>query len=647
MAQEFKYAFTPLKLGPITVKNRIFCQAHTTRFTKEKALPDDRYVDYIRERARGGFGMIICGMNMVMPNAMQFPTCQSAWDPEVVPMFRKLADAVHEHGAKIFCQLGSLGQAMKDGGLQSKLPIWGPSPVRHTLPNTEMPKEMELEEIEEMIEYFGRSAENCREAGFDGIELHGAHGYLMNQFLSPYYNRRTDEYGGSPENRLRFLLRVIDRVKEVTGNEMALGVRLSGDDMVPGGLTINDTKLIAQRLEETGKVDYLSISIAPLFLYFASMYIPAGHLVPYAAEVKEVVKIPVFTAGRINDPIQAEKILDEGKADLICMGRALIVDPELPNKARQGKLDDIRPCTGCCQNCFGKMSVGLPVDCAQNPAVGKEKDWGADTLRPADRKKKVLVVGGGPGGLEAARVAALRGHEVVLYEREREMGGQINLAAKLPGRDEMDGFVRWRQAQIKKLGVNVVLEKEVTPEVVEQVRPDAVVLATGSTPLRVWEQENVVTVDQILRGEVEVGEKVVIQDEMFDIKAPGLALLLAGQGKQVEILTSPFVLGMNINIVTLIPVLTGLAQAGIKVTLSTMIKEISGETVTVFNVFTQQERKIEGVDTVVPIMGRAANDKLYKQLKGKVKELYRIGDCVAQRPVDRAIYDGHAIGREL
>jgi len=510
-----------------------------------------------------------------------------------------------------------------------------------------MPKEMESEEIEEMIEYFGRSAENCREAGFDGIELHGGHGYLINQFLSPYYNRRTDEYGGSAENRLRFLLRVIDRVKAVTANDLALGVRLSGDDMVPGGLTISDTNWISQRLEETGKVDYLSISIAPVFLYFASMYIPPGHLVPYAASVKEVVNIPVFTAGRINDPVQAERILDDGQADMVCMGRALLVDPELPTKARKGELDDICPCTGCCQNCFGKMAVGLPVDCAQNPAVGKEKDWGVGTLKPADKKKKVLVVGGGPAGLETARVAALRGHKVVIYEKEGELGGQINLAKKLPGREEMEGFVRWRQTQIKKLGVNIVLGKEVTPEVVEQLRPDAVVLATGSTPLRGWEQENVVTPDQILKDEVQVGQKVLIQDEMFDIKAPGLALLLAAQGKEVEILTSVFVLGMNINAVTLIPVLMGLAQAGTKVMLSTMIKEISGRTITVFNVFTQEESKIEGVDTVVVIMGRGANDKLYQQLKGKVKELYRIGDCVAQRPVDRAIYDGNLIGREL
>ncbi|NQT71842.1 MAG: FAD-dependent oxidoreductase [Chloroflexi bacterium] len=647
--------FTPLKIGPVTVRNRIVQPPMLTGMTDvpdgvgTSAIVSETYARFVAERARGGVGLIITGTMAVHPTSgyALFDLMPRAYDKRQIPVLQLTARMVQEHGAKLFCQLGSMGGFMKDGGLQSKLPSWGPSPVHHTILAPEMPKEMEIEEIEEMIEAFGKSAENCREGGVDGIELHGAHNALINQFLSPYYNRRTDEYGGSMENRCRFAVRVIERVKQVTGNDMALGIRLSGDDMMPGGLTIQDTKAIAQYLEATGKIDYVSISIAPMFLYLAPMYVPTGHLVPYAAEVKEVVNIPVFTAGRINDPAEAEKILDDGKADMICMGRALIADPEMPNKAREGKADDIMPCTGCTQNCYGKITVGTPIDCANNPTVGKEKEWGAGTLKPAETKKKVLVIGGGPGGLEAARIAAMRGHDVSLYEKASELGGQINLAAKLTGRAEMDGFVRTRIAQVKKLGVNVVLSQMVTADLVQQLNPDAVVVATGSTAIPVWDAEIVATPDQILIGEKEAGAKVIIQDEMFDITASALALHLASQGKQVEILTSVLGLGMATDGVTLVAVVSGLAQAKVKITPMTMIVGVQGKSVTAMNVFTQETSQIEDVDTVIPNMGRTPNEELYKQLKGKVKELHRIGDCVCQRPVDRAIYDGHKVGREL
>ncbi|GAB6174383.1 FAD-dependent oxidoreductase [Paradesulfitobacterium aromaticivorans] len=518
---------------------------------------------------------------------------------------------------------------------------------------------MEIEEIQEVIEYFGLSAANCREAGFDGIELHGGTSYLFHQFLSPLWNKRTDEYGGSLENRMRFAMQVIDKVRSIIGDGMALGYRLTVDDFSPGGLGIEDVKEIAQLIEATGKVDYFNVATG---FHGGSigltMYEPHCTIIPYCAQLKEAVDLPVVANMRIVHPLEGEKILADGHGDLIAMTRAQIADPELGNKARDGRLDEIRSCTGCLQSCIGNVTKSLPCDCTQNPTMGREKAWGIGTMDQAVTKKRVMVVGGGPAGLEAAWVAAARGHEVTLYEKEQELGGQINLASKLPGRAESDEWVRYRKVMAAKHGVKIVLGKEMTAEDVLKENPDAVVLANGSTPYRNgfqgvtgypipgWDSGYTMVVDDVIEGKEVTTDKVVILDEEANVKAPGVAEILAAQGKEVMIVDRHNFIASDVEGTTNGHVLKRLAKAGVKLSPQTFVVSIDKDSVTLIDLLTGSKRVVEGV-TVIFNTGRKPNEDLYFALKGKVKELHRIGDCLAARLVGSAIYDGHKVGRQL
>jgi len=661
MSEAFKYLFTPLKVGSIIVRNRILTTAHVTNFAKDN-LPTETMAYYYAERAKGGIGLIIIQGCAVHPTSRAFnDKLVYAFDDRAIPGLKIIADMAHEYGAKIFGECFHAGIRMT--GVYSSLPIWGPSDVSDPA-YRETPHEMEMEEIEELIEGYAKSAENFKKAGFDGTEVHCAHGYQLMQWLSPLFNKRTDKYGGSMEKRMTLPLEIIDRIREKVGREFVVGVRITGDELTPGGYTLDDMKAFAKRLEETGKTDFIDVSIGnpfTTFLQVAPMYVRPGHTVYLSAGIKEVVGLPVFIVGRVTDPVLAESILAEGKADMVAMTRALIADPELPNKAREGRLDDIRACVGDMQDCTGKFGAGTGIGCIQNPAVSREKEWGIGTLKPAEKRKRVMVVGGGPAGMEAARVAALRGHEVILYEKEGELGGQVNLAAKLPGREEISQVARWLELQLKKLGVKMILGKEVTPEVVDEVKPDAVVVATGAEYVKTGftafrpqmpsipgaEQENVVTPEAILRGQVKAGKKVVILDEDGFIVPLGIAELLASEGSQVEVLSRMLYVGMDLDGNTLTMVYSRNFKEGVKLSPLTYMKEISGNNVVAFHVFSKEERKIEGVDTVVLATRRKANNELYERLKGRVAELYAVGDCVAPRRLGMAIYEGQKIGRQL
>jgi mycofactocin system FadH/OYE family oxidoreductase 2 len=416
---EFKYLFSPLQIGSVVVPNRIHFAAHMTNFGEEHRI-SERHVHYYRERARGGCGLITTEELTVHPTDLAYERLVDAFEPAVIPGFKKLTRTIHEYDTKIFAQLNHNG--IQGYGKLSRLPVWGPSPGRDPI-FRETAKEMEREDIKECIEYFGKSAVHAAEGGFDGVELQLGHSSLIRQFLSPATNFREDEYGGSFENRLRFCLEVIDAVRKALGSDVALGVRLNADEMHPkGGLTLVDAKKIAHCLESTGQLDFMDLSLGTfynLYLVEGSMHTPLAYTVPLAAAIRSVVSLPVFCTNRINDPHLAEKILEDGHADMIGMVRALICDPELPNKAREGKTEDIRHCIACNQGCIGRMGLGFQLGCIQNPAVGEEETLGTDTLRPAETPKKVVIVGAGPAGLEAARVAALRKHRVVLFEKNK------------------------------------------------------------------------------------------------------------------------------------------------------------------------------------------------------------------------------------
>ncbi|MCF8026549.1 MAG: FAD-dependent oxidoreductase, partial [Desulfobacteraceae bacterium] len=478
----YKYFFSPLKIGPAVVPNRINFAAHMTNLSVNQQI-SDAHVAYYAERAKGGCGLITTEELSVHPSDLAYAKLVEAFDPGVVPGFQKLTQAVHKYGTKIFAQLNHNG--MQAEGKISRLPVWGPSAGRDPI-FRETAKEMEIEDIKDCIAHFAKSAGHAKEGGFDGIELQVGHSSLIRQFLSPATNFRQDEYGGSLENRVRFALEVIDAVRSAVGRELAVGLRLNADEMHPkGGLTLEAVKEIAVRLEQTGQIDFFDISLGTfhhLFLVEGSMHTPLAYATPLSAGIRSKVNLPVYASNRINDPHLAEKILEDGHGDMINMVRALIADPRLPNKARMGRDDDIRHCIACNQGCIGRMGLGYTIGCIQNPAAGHELEFVEESITPAGQPKKVIIVGAGPAGLEAARVAALRKHQVIVFESEQEVGGQNRLASSLPGRQEIEGIVRWLVSQTGKLPIDWRLGLKADKDAISKENPDVVVLATGSRP---------------------------------------------------------------------------------------------------------------------------------------------------------------------
>jgi mycofactocin system FadH/OYE family oxidoreductase 2 len=651
MYGQFKYLFSPLQIGRTVVPNRICFSAHLTNFA-EKDLPSERHVYYLAERAKGGSGLIITEEQSVHPTDHAYEKLIDAFNPEVVPRYRKICNAVHEYETKIFAQLNHNG-AQGDGTI-SRLPLWAPSPVADVM-FREVPKEMELEDIREVIEAFCRAAAHVREGGFDGIELQIGHSSLLRQFLSPLSNQRTDDYGGSLENRMRFALEVIEAVRTTIGPDFTLGIRLCADEMIPGGLTLEDTKEMARRFEATGKIDFIDLSIATfynLYLVGGTMHTPLGYTIPLAAGIKEVTNLPVFATGRINDPVMAERTLADGQADMIGMVRAQICDPEMANKAKDGRLEEIRYCVADNQGCYGRIAMNKSIGCIQNPAIGHEKERSAGSVKPALVKKRVLIIGGGPAGLRAAEVAAQRGHRVTIYEKKEKLGGQINIAALGAGRSELGAIIRNEENQLKQLPVEIVLNKEVTAEFILEQNPAVVIIATGSVPKECpvpgADGPNIFNVWQVLLGEAELGNQVLFVDYDGHHQATATAEFLADQGKKIHMLTSSLFVGNELGPVQdLYLTRQRLLQKGVTFTPDFAVMEIKGLEVNGFNVYSNEWQTFGGYDSIVLAMGNRVEDGLYRALKGKVKELYRIGDCVAPRKIDMAIHEGDKVGRAI
>ncbi|MBU3948703.1 MAG: FAD-dependent oxidoreductase [Proteobacteria bacterium] len=650
MSDQFQYLFTPFKIGPVTIKNRIFFPAHGTKYTDESHMMTQRYVEYQRARAKGGVGLIVAGSMNIMFNSRNIYGIMEMYDERIVERLKTLVEAVHAEGAKLFVQLMHAGRTA-DTEL-TQMPLWSASPT--PAGGRAVPKEMEIEDIKEVIAAYAKTAQFAKDAGLDGLEIHSATGYLPEQFMSPYTNKRTDEYGGSLENRVRFPLEVMAAIREQVGYDMALGIRMPGDEFVPGGLNIDDTTEIGKIFEESGYLDYISISggfYEGIFTIGTGMHTPLGLLNPYAARFKESVDLAIGVALRINDPIQAEKMLAEGQTDLVGMCRALIADPELPKKAMEGRIDEIRSCIACNQGCIGRAMKGRPLTCFQNPVTGKEKEIG--TIEPAKTKKKVMVIGGGLAGMETARVAKLRGHDVTLYETANELGGQILIAAKAPNRAEIAGSVRYRVRQLELLGVKVNLGVTVTPQMVEKEAPDAVVVATGSltakSPVPGGDQDNVVNVWDVLSDKVELGENVIVVDGgEGHWQFMSTAEYIVQKGKQVEMVSALTFIGFDLIATTDLPAsYIRLRSKGAVFSPNTIVKSISGNTVELIDIYAGAVRKVEGVDNVVMVTHNRANNELYKSLKGKVKELHCVGDCVAPRKGIDAIYDGYTTGIKI
>jgi mycofactocin system FadH/OYE family oxidoreductase 2 len=661
---DYPHLFSPLQIGNVTVRNRIMQTAHVKLFAYN-AVDSDRNVAYQAARAKGGAGLLITGNRVVHPTSTTgFPRVAWAYRPEAREADRRLTAAVHEHGAVIFAQLNHFGLNASSDSADDYRVLWGPSAVKSPAYG-ETPKAMEPEDIREVVDWWGHSAELTREGGFDGTEVHISHSYLLHQFLSPLYNKREDEYGGSFENRLRFAREVIEEVRRRAGDDWVVGVRISLTDFIPGALDIEDAVRVAQELEADGRIDYVNVTAAGYHNIFKAIEpsdVPDGYLVDLTAQVKAAVGLPVFTVGGIKDAALAEEILAAGKADMVAMTRAQIADPEFANKVQEGREDELVHCIRGNQGCIGRVFKGLPVACTVNPGAGRERRFGPGTLVPAETPGRWLVAGGGPAGMKAAAVLAERGHAVTLVEAEEQLGGQVNLILRTPGRDEFGWIVRDLESRLGRLGVDVRLGTEATVGLVRDLAPDGVAVATGAVPSRTGfssvnplvdrlpgvDQDNVLTVWDVLLESRPVGKRVVVLDDDGSRAVAGVAEVLLDRGSEVELLSRwPTLFPGTLTTLDMAHLYGRLLGKGLAYRLNAWAGAIEGNRVTIFNLYTGGTDTIEGVDTFVLATGAKANDELYLALKDEVANVHRIGDCLAPRKLDHAIYEGELAGREL
>jgi mycofactocin system FadH/OYE family oxidoreductase 2 len=653
MSQPYPHLFSPLRLGPLTLRNRLVHAPHGTCLA-EGNLPSERHARYYAERARGGIALIVVEALRVHPTSSFSTGSINGFDPRIVPGLRRIAEAVHGHGAGVLAQILHAGRQMTSA--TSRVPLMAPSPIP-CAQNKEVPHEMDEDDIAEVVESFARATRFALEAGLDGVEIHGGHGYLVQQFLSPFSNRRTDGYGGSEENRLRFAVEVIRRVRAEAGPRAIVGMRISGDEFTDGGLELDDMVRLAPRLVAAGPLDYLSVSQSNYSGKSYPTMIPDMHfpVAPYtylaAAIRKAVPGVPVVTVARINTPEVAERVLAEGQADLVALARASIADPEFADKARSGRASEIRRCIACNQGCVGAVHYEKPLTCFVNPAAGREGELGAGTLTRAETPRRVWVIGGGPAGLEAARVAALRGHRVTLFERAPAAGGQLALAATVPCRESLGEAVRHLLAELERHEVDVRLGVEVTAEMVAREGPEVVVVATGSVahvpPLDGDGGVPVITTRDLLSERPELGERVLLYDEDGHFHAAGVAEYLADLGKRVEMVTPYAFVGLKLPTVSLAGAHRRLREKRIRFTALTRLRGVRDGRVLLADAYTGEEETRDGVDAVVLATGSRATDALYGALRGRVAALYRAGDCASPRTAVDAIRDGHLVGRRV
>ncbi|MFW8632549.1 dimethylglycine demethylation protein DgcA [Vibrio natriegens] len=685
---QFDILFQPLKINKTTIRNRVVSTAHAEVYATDDGMTTDRYVKYYEEKAKGGCGLCICGGSSVV----SIDSPQSWWSSvnlstdRIIPHFQNLADAVHKHGGKIMIQITHMGRRSRWDG-EHWPNLMSPSGVREPVHRATC-KTIEEEEIWRIIDDFAKAAVRAKEGGLDGVELSAVHQHMIDQFWSPRVNKRTDQWGGTFENRMRFGMEVLKAVREAVGPDFVVGMRITGDEFHPDGLNHDDMKEIAAYYDATKMVDYFGVvgsgcdTHNTLANVIPNMSYPPEPFLHLAAGIKEVVSVPVIHAQNIKDPNQAKRILEAGYVDFVGMTRAHIADPHLITKIKLGQTDQIRQCVGA-NYCIDRQYMGLDVLCIQNAATSREHMGMPHIIEKTTGPiRKVVVIGGGPGGMEAARVAAERGHKVTLVEKASELGGQITIAAKAPQRDQMAGITRWLAMELDRLGVEVILETAANADMIRELKPDVCILATGGTPFIEqnpdWGAEEglVVSSWDILNGKVELGKNVLVYDTICEFSGMSAADYLTSKGSQVELVTDDIKPGVGIGGTTFPTYYRSLYEKEVIMTSDLALLKVYREG---DNLIALLENEYTGakeervVDQVVVENGIRPNEALYYELKAESVNkgqidvetlfasqaqpvlsqdndgmiLWRLGDCVSQRNTHAALYDALRLCKDL
>lgn len=666
---DYPHLLSPLRIGSVTVRNRVVQTAHVKMFS-ERGIDTERNRAYQEARARGGVGLIIDGNRLVHPSSNGLNPRLLSWAHarKGIPATRAMTDVVHEHGARIFAQLNHYGaQGTSEAADDLRFTV-APSQLR--APATGEPaKAMEVEEIREVTRWWGRSAAIAREAGFDGVEVHIAHSYLLHEFLSAAYNRRADEYGGSFENRLRFPREVVEEVRRQVGDDFVVGIRLVVHEFFDDerGLTVDDAIRAAQALHAAARLDFVNVSGAGhhnIYMAMGTADIPGGWLVEHVAKLKRAMppELPVFVVGGIGDADEAERLIAEGKADMVAMTRAQIADPDLVAKVRAGRKADVYRCVRLNQGCIAHTNLGTPIGCTVNPATGREALFAPDRIKPAESPGNWVVVGGGPAGMKAAETLARRGHKVTLLEREEELGGQSRLAAMNPGRETLRWIAEDLEHHMRAHGVEIKLGVEADVEAVRALAPDGVIVATGAKPdysgrsmvapfaegIEGVGPETALSTWDVLLERRPVGRRVVVLDDVGTRYAAGPTEVLLDRGHEVELISRWHALfPATLLTMDMAPLYKRLFSKGLRYRLNTWARRWDGRSLTAYCLHSGAETVIDRVDTLVLATGPRADEDLYFALRDAgIPSVHRVGDCVAPRKLDHAIYEGFLAGLE-
>lgn len=642
--ENFSHLLSPYTIKGVEIKNRLVVPAMGTNLGNADGTVSQRLIDYYTARAKGGFGLIVVEGVAVNPTGMCIPHEGHFWDDANIPGMKKLVDAIHGNGAKTILQIHHAGRQTNPGIIGGLQPI-APSRIACPVDNS-LPREIPTEEVYQIIEDFGDAALRAKKAGFDGVDIHGAHGYLIAQFMSGHANKRIDEFGGTFEGRMKFPLEIVKNVRKKCGDDFIIGFRLSYDEKIPGGRTLEESLVVSHLLEEAG-VDLIDVSI---MTYASTEYMSANGAMPngynqFATQkIRQSVNVPVIAVGRIT-PAMGDDMVRTGKADFIAVGRGSLADPEMPNKLQEGRIEEISPCISCTQSCLGYiLSDKIYASCLVNPVTGHEGEY---DFTPVATPKRVLVVGGGPAGLMAAKTAAQRGHQVTLCEKSDTWGGQFRLAAVPPTKHDIAGAIRYYVTMCKKYGVDMRLNTPVDEETLKKLSPDVVVLATGSTPayppIEGIHNEKFLTVADVLDGRVLPGQKVLIAGG--GMSGVETADFLSEHFRSCTVVEMRPDIAMDEEYTPRVFLMKRLAEKQVQSITSAKITRFYDDGIDYEQ--NGEAHSARGFDNVILAMGMKAYNPLEELARQYAKEVYVVGDARQAGPANKATEEGLAAGLQI